>query len=122
MDEITDYKILFLAWSGYCSYLKMYTEIKGKPPLEYIKISDPISIQAKKDAMIEHDINEDIEAYDEYNKYIDRQGVLVNYISDVEELLKNQNIDTPVNEYIYNNDYEKYSRIMEFCQCKRDDY
>jgi hypothetical protein len=122
MEEITDYNTLFIAWSCYCQYLKMYIEVKGKPPSEYIKISNHISIQAKKDAMIEYGLNEDIEAYNEYNKYIDRKAVLVQYIANVEEKLKKQNINESVNDYIFNNDFETFARIMEYCELKRDDY
>ena len=83
MHERDSYDVLFRAWSLYCGYLKIYIEMIGKPTSEYIKINDPISIQAKKDAMIENDITEDVEAYDEFNKGIERRGVYVQYISDI---------------------------------------
>lgn len=127
MDNEDNYSVLFRAWSMYCTYFKEYIARKGKPPSFHTKITNPISIAAKTEAMKIHEISEDIEGYDEYNEIIERHGALVNYMYDVytkvsDGLLDDEKLDEAVHEYIFTKDMDRFSRLMDYCDCKRDDF
>jgi hypothetical protein len=127
MDDENDYSVLFGAWSMYCAYFKEYIARKGRPPSVHKKINNQISIAAKTEAMKKHDISEDIEGYDEYNEFIERRGALVNYMDDVYKkvsvgLSDEKEISNAADEYIFTKDIDRFSRLMDSCDCKRDDF
>ncbi len=80
MTNDLDFERHVRVWALYCRYLKlrnkMFSENGLTPNKQMQKITDPLQIEAKKQAMLQHNIMEETEPYDEYDTLNEPYGFM----------------------------------------------